>query len=399
MASYHSQEQTLAQLPTPSTEEVAHSGKLIEFIVDKIEQNNGVIAFREYMEYLLYTPGLGYYSAGLSKFGKDGDFVTAPEVSPLFGRTLANQCRQLFDQGCDTRILEFGAGSGKLCEQILSKLDKPVDYLILEISADLRARQQSYLKQKLTFESFDRITWLDKLPQNFNGVVLANEVLDAMPVSLVKKQQQWIELGIGFDGQRFCGRSYAESSDAVRAIQSIEDEHGLLPEGYLTEVNLNYRPWLKSLSEIGNQMVLLMIDYGYERAQYYHPERKRGTLICHYHHRVHDDALILPGLQDVTASVDFDAVAEAAIANGFEVAGLVTQAQFLLANGLLDDVGFSNASEDTLAQLDVSQQIKTLTLPDEMGEKFKVIGLVKNLDLDLPAFSSRRSLPVVNSNG
>ncbi|MDH5353483.1 MAG: SAM-dependent methyltransferase [Gammaproteobacteria bacterium] len=391
MASYHSQEQTLAQLPIPSAEEMAHSGKLIEVIVDKIARGNGSVPFSEYMECLLYTPGLGYYSAGLNKFGKQGDFVTAPEISPLFGRTIANQCQQVFDQGCETRILEFGAGSGKLCEQILSKLDNPVDYLILEISADLRLRQQTYLKEKLTFESFDRITWLDKLPQNFNGVIIANEVLDAMPVSLVKKQQQqWFELGVAFDDDRFNWCHFAEHSDAVSAIQSIEKDHGLLPDGYVTEVNLNYQPWLKSLSEIGNQMVLLIIDYGYEQAQYYHPERKRGTLICHYRHRVHDDTLILPGLQDVTASVDFDAVADAAIASGFEVAGLVTQSQFLLANGLLDEVGFNSTSEDTLAQLDISQQIKTLTLPDEMGEKFKVVGLVKNLDLDLPAFSMRR---------
>lgn len=369
---------------------MAHSEKLIEYIVDKIEQNNGVVAFSEYMEYLLYTPDLGYYSAGLSKFGRDGDFVTAPELSALFGRTLANQCQQIFDQGCDARVLEFGAGSGKLCEQILNKLDAPVDYFILEISADLKARQQTYLKEKLEFEIYDRITWLDRLPQNFNGVVLANEVLDAMPVSLVKKQQKWQELGVGFDGSRFYEHSYAGDSEAVRAIQGIEDEHGLLPDGYLTEINLNYEPWLKSLSEVSNQVVLLLIDYGYEQAQYYHPERKRGTLICHYHHRVHDDALILPGLQDVTASVDFDAVADGASAQGFEVAGLVTQSQFLLANGLLDEVGFNNTSEDTLAQLDVAQQIKTLTLPDEMGEKFKVIGLVKNLDIDLPAFSGRR---------
>lgn len=390
MASYHSDEQTLAQLPKPSAEEEIHSARLIEYIVDKIEQNNGVIAFRDYMDYLLYTPGLGYYSAGLSKFGQQGDFVTAPEISPLFGRTLANQCQQLFDQGCDARILEFGAGSGKLCEQILGKLEQPVDYYILEISGDLRARQQIWLKQKLNFEIYDRITWLDKLPRDFNGVALANEVLDAMPVSLVKKQQQWYELGIGFNGERFYRRNYADSSEAISAIQSIEDEHGLLPEGYLTEVNLNYRPWLKSISEVSNQVVLLMIDYGYEQAQYYHPERSCGTLICHYHHRAHDDALILPGLQDVTASVDFDAVADAAVACGFDLVGLVTQAQFLLANGLLDDVGISKSAEDTLAQLDVSQQIKKLTLADEMGDKFKVIGLVKNLELDLPAFSIRR---------
>jgi SAM-dependent MidA family methyltransferase len=391
MSSYHSQEQTLAQLPKPSAAEISHSEALIEFIVDKIRQGDGVIPFSEYMNYLLYTPGLGYYSADLAKFGKAGDFVTAPEISPLFGRTLARQCKQIFAQGCVARILEFGAGSGKLCEQILGRIDEPVEYSILELSADLRERQQIYLKQKLDFETFDRISWLDRLPRDFSGIVLANEVLDAMPVSLVKKHDHWCELGVGFDGERFCWRDYAvDSGEAVNAIQSIESAQGPLPEGYQTEINLNYRPWLSALSKNCNQVVIFLIDYGYERVAYYHPERVNGTLLCHYHHRAHDDALILPGLQDVTASVDFDAVADAAIDCGFELAGLLSQAQFLLQNGLLDEVGFGSSTEDTLAELDAAQQIKTLTLPGEMGEKFKVLGLIKNLELDLPAFISRR---------
>jgi SAM-dependent MidA family methyltransferase len=342
------------------------------------------------MNYLLYTPGLGYYSAGLSKFGQTGDFVTAPEISPLFGRTLAKQCKQIFEQGCVARILEFGAGSGKLCEQILGRIDSPVDYYILELSADLRERQQNHLKQKLDFETFEKISWLERLPVDFSGIVLANEVLDAMPVSLVKKHEQWHELGVGFNGASFCWRDYSAEGEAVSAIQSIEAEFGVLPQGYQTEVNLNYGPWLKALSENSKQVMVMLIDYGYERELYYHAERTRGTLLCHYHHRAHDDVLVLPGLQDVTASVDFDAFADAAIAAGFEIAGLVTQAHFLLTNGLLDEIGYGNSAEDTLAEMDAAQQIKTLTLPGEMGERFKVLGLTKNLELDLPAFISRR---------
>ncbi len=388
MSSYHPHDQTLAQLPNPSTEEVAHSSLLIEYIVDKIKQQNGVIAFSEYMNHLLYAPGLGYYSAGLAKFGKQGDFVTAPEISPLFGHSLANQCQQIFEQGCAPRILEFGAGSGKLCLHILEQLNKPLDYYILEISADLRERQQTFLRESLSFECFDRITWLDKLPISFDGIVIGNEVLDAMPVSLLEKNEQWRELGVGFDGERFCWRDYTDDGEAVRQIQVIDDALGPLPEGYRTEVNLNYRPWLQSLADVSNHVVILLIDYGYHQAEYYRAERARGTLLCHYHHRAHDDAFILPGLQDVTASVDFDAVANAAAASGFNIVGVAQQGHFLMQNGLLALASRGHPDGDTFAQLDLANQIKILTLPDEMGEKFKIIGLVKNLELELPALQA-----------
>lgn len=389
MSSYHPQVETLAQLPQPSSEEVQHSGRLIEFIIDRIKQNGGIIPFNEYMSHLLYTPGLGYYSAGLSKFGHAGDFVTAPEISPLFGRTLANQCQQLFDQACPSRILEFGAGSGKLCEQILGRLGELENYYILELSADLRARQQTYLKQSLPVELFDKISWLDSLPENFSGVVLANEVLDAMPVSRLQKNENWVELGVSFDGEKFVWVDFSDTGAAVSAMQVIEQQFGPYANGYTTEVNLNYLPWLKSLGESTDRVVALLIDYGYEQAQYYHPQRNRGTLLCHYHHRAHEDVFILPGLQDVTASVDFDAVADAALASGFDLAGLVSQSQFLMGNGLLDEVEYTASDGGTLAQLNIAQQIKTLTLPGEMGEKFKVIGLTKNLNIALPVFKGQ----------
>ncbi len=390
MSSYHSQEQTLAQLPTPSAEEISHSNRLIERVVNCIKQEKGVIAFSDYMQAMLYTPGLGYYSAGLYKFGEQGDFVTAPEISPLFGRCLAMQCQQLFDQGCANKILEFGAGSGRLCQHILEKLEKPVDYYILEVSADLRDRQQQLLRDQLPFEQLDRVTWLEELPGSFNGVVIANEVLDAMPASMLRKSKEWFEMGVGFDGRAFCWQNHATESKAVDAILAVEEELGSLPEGYQTEINLNYGPWFQALSKVGNQVVVLLIDYGYERAHYYHAERYKGTLLCHYHHRAHDDPFILPGLQDITVSVDFDAVADAAQASGFETIGLNSQAQFLLANGLLEEAGYRSTDADTVAQLDTAQQIKMLTLPEEMGERFKVIGFQKNLEIDVPALAMRR---------
>ena len=389
MPSYHPSEETLAHLPQPDPAEIQHSEKLVELIVREIEQRGGIIPFRDYMDLLLYAPGLGYYSAGLSKFGGDGDFVTSPEISPLFGRTLANQCQQMFDQGCHRHILEFGAGTGKLCEQILAKLESLDSYLILELSADLRQRQQHHLQETLPVEIFNRIIWLEKLPDNFDGVVLANEVLDAMPVSLLKKNIKWFELGVGFDGGRFIWKYLPETGEATTAIENLEAQFGPFDDGYTSEVNLNYRPWFKALAESSNQVAILIIDYGYECADYYHPQRQQGTLLCHYHHRVHSDPLILPGLQDITASVDFDAVAEAAECAGFDVLGLVSQSKFLLENGLLEEVGFSDPNDNTLVQLDIAQQIKTLTLPDEMGEKFKVIALTRNQHLRLPVFLSK----------
>ena len=390
MSSYHSQELTLAQLPTPSEEEILHSNQLIELVVDRIEQENGVISFSDYMQAMLYTPGLGYYSAGLYKFGEQGDFVTAPEISPLFGRCLAMQCQQLFDQGCVSKILEFGAGSGKLCLHMLEKFDRPIDYYILELSADLRDRQQQLLRDNLPFEQFDRVTWLEKLPIDFSGVVIANEVLDAMPASLLRKSKEWFEMGVGYDGKTFCWQNYATDSKAIDAILAVEEKVGTLAEGYQTEVNLNYGPWFQALSESGKQMVVLLVDYGHERKHYYQPDRYKGTLLCHYHHRAHDNALILPGLQDITISVDFDAVADAAESSGFKTIGMSSQAQFLLKNGLLEEAGYRSTESDTLMQLDTAQQIKMLTLPGEMGEIFKVIGFQKHLELDVPALAAGR---------
>jgi SAM-dependent MidA family methyltransferase len=388
MSSYHSEEQTLAQLPPPSPDEVAHSSQLVNFLIDKMESHGGNISFRDFMECALYQPGLGYYSAGLSKFGAEGDFVTAPEISVLFGNTLARQCESIFNQGCARNILEFGAGSGRLCQQLLTTLADACEYSILELSADLRHRQQAYLRSCLPTEVFDRIVWLDELPLAFNGIVLGNEVLDAMPVNLMTRDQDWYELGVKFDGNRFNWCRFADDNEAVAAMRTIESAHGTLPDGYTTEVNMNYRPWLNALRDCCNQVVVLMIDYGYEQAQYYHPQRSTGTLICHYRHRVHADPLVYPGLQDITASVDFDAFADAAIDCDFKICGLTTQGQFLLSGGLLEEVESTLRAGDTLSRVKLAQQIKTLTLPTEMGERFKVVGLQKNLDIEISAFSS-----------
>ena len=380
MSSYHSP----SPLPEPSAEQIAHSQRLIECIVEHINRSGGVISFADYMQHCLYEAGLGYYSAGAQKFGASGDFVTAPELSPLFSRTLARFAASLFDQGLSSQVLEIGAGSGRLCLDMIEHWQQQGvewdGYLILETSPDLQQRQRQLLAQQLDQPAMRKIHWLSEWPRSFNGLVLGNEVLDAMPLHVVLKQVQWQELGVAFDGERFQWREFSADSDAVQRMHIIDADNQLPPD-YCTEVNLLYEPWCQGLAQACDQAVVLLIDYGYEQAQYYHPARVSGTLQCFYQHRVHPDPFVYPGLQDITAFVDFDAFADAALNAGFMLDGLTTQAEFLMQNGLLElaDLG----SDDPMQQLAQAQQVKTLTLPAEMGEKFKVIGLHKNLELKL----------------
>jgi SAM-dependent MidA family methyltransferase len=380
MSSYHPSN----ELPQPSSEQTDHSIQLIEKIIHHIEQAGGVISFQEYMQHCLYEPGLGYYSAGSTKFGAAGDFVTAPEISSLFGQCIANQAAQLFDQGLQRQFLEFGAGTGKLCMDIVQQLNALgydwSTYHILETSADLQQRQQQYLQQHLSPDDLSKIHWLSQLPVNFNGLILGNEVLDAMPVNVVVKDQQWIELGVGFFDQKFQWLEYSRDSEAVQAIRVI-DQDDQLPQNYCTEINLNYAPWCRSVMQSCQQAVMLLIDYGYPREQYYHAARITGTLMCFYQHRSHPDPFIFPGLQDITAFVDFDAFADAASASGFKLMGMTTQAKFLMQTGLLDLLANSASGESD--HLALAQQVKTLTLPGEMGDKFKVVGLQTGLDLKI----------------
>lgn len=371
-------------LPEPDVDAVASSTQLIGRIVERIEQRNGVLRFDEYMQMALYEPGLGYYSSAV-EIGAAGDFVTAPQISPLFGDCIAHQIRSVVEQGCVPQILEFGAGNGHLCMQIMQAMPELERYLILDLSAGLRQRQQAYLKAHLDAEQYQKIMWLERLPTGFSGVVLANEVLDAMPVRLVEKQAPWCEFGVGFDGRGFEWQRISVDATLQAALVQLESKVGEFALGYRSEVNLNFGPWMQALAEACDQVIMLIIDYGFEQTDYYHPQRNQGTLICHYRHRVHQDPLIFPGLQDITAFVDFDAAADAGEAAGFTVSGLITQAEFLLANGLLEVAEQRSKAADTVMQFNLSQQIKTLTLPQEMGEKFKVLALQKALALDLPA--------------
>ncbi len=373
------------ELPLPDADAIEYSSRLIEAIVDRIEARDGVIGFDEYMQMALYEPGLGYYSGDSIKFGAFGDFVTAPEISPLFGGCMAHQARALIAQGCSASLLEFGAGSGRLCGQILQALPELERYLILDLSAELKRRQQYYLQNLLDPESFAKIEWLAELPRAFDGIVIANEMLDAMPVHVLRKDAGWVERGVGFDGEKFTWKDLAPRARALAVIGAIESRHGELPRDYQCEINLNLEPWFAALAQSCRSGAVIIVDYGYEQADYYSPRRHRGTLGCYYQHRLHFDPLILTGLQDITAFVDFDACADAAERHGFEPLGLVSQRRFLLANGLLEEAERLSETDDLHERLAVSQQVKTLTLPEEMGQQFKVLGLSKNISLDVPA--------------
>lgn len=376
-----------------SPDEQAHQAAVQACILREIRANGGQIGFDHYMELALYAPGLGYYSAGTQKFGAGGDFVTAPEVSPVFGRCLARQCKQIIEQLDHPQILEFGAGTGRLAADILRELSEldalPQHYLILELSGSLRHRQQELLRSECP-DLMDRIVWLDALPEDgFTGLVLANELLDAMPVSRFRMGHQGVEEESIREAESGLVSHWRPASVSVtKQVDRIQQQVGVLADGYLSEVNTGLAPWFSALSSAVEQGVVLLIDYGYTRAEYYHPERVQGTLICHHRHQVNTEPLVLAGLQDITASVDFTEVAESGVGSGFELAGYTTQAHFLIDAGLDACLGNSDP-DDVRAHLELMQGVKTLTLPTEMGERFKVIAFHKGMELDLMGFYSR----------
>lgn len=345
---------------------LAHSKKVAKYIKDIIAEN-GPISFCKFMDYALYAPGLGYYSVGTQKFGPQGDFVTAPEISSLFSRCLANYCMAYLKKHGGS-LFEFGAGTGVMAADILLWLAHheclPEKYYIMELSADLKARQKETLRKKIP-EFFDKIEWLDRLPaEPINAVVLANEVLDAMPVNKFK-----IQNGKIFEYYVDCKNDHFEwllepADDYLK--EQVEKLNIVEVDGYESEINLALLAWFSVVADMLDQGRVIIIDYGFLREEFYHPERNMGTLKCHYRHRSLDNPLQLVGIQDITAHVDFTAVGDAATANGFTVKQFSNQAKFLINNGLLE-LAQSNQTIET------AQKIKTLTLPGEMGEIFKVL--------------------------
>ena len=372
-------------LPPPSPEQLAHSTAVADAIRSEIAAQGGWIPFSRYMEIALYAPGLGYYSAGLQKFGAGGDFVTAPEISPLFGQTLARQVAQVLRLS-GGEVLELGAGTGKLAVQLLSELQRldilPQRYLILEVSAHLRAVQQETVERELPPELATRVEWLEALPEVFIGCMVGNEVLDALPVQVVALREEGLcERGVTVQDEGFVWRECPADEVLTELFQAKP-----LPYGMVTEMCPALPGLVASLAEIIQQGAILFIDYGFPRREYYHPQRTGGTLMCHYRHHAHDDPLLFPGLQDITAHVDFTAVAEAAVAHGLQVLGYTTQAQFLINAGITEVLSRTSPA-DTAAYLPRAAEAQKLLSPAEMGELFKVIALGKGIADPLGGFA------------
>jgi len=378
-----------SHLPEPSPSARKHSDALVEQIHSAIAKAGGAIDFAVFMQLALYAPGAGYYSGGLEKFGQDGDFTTAPEISPLFSQCVASQCAQVLAELDHADILEVGAGSGMMAATILITLEDcqqlPDRYYILELSAELRQRQAETIKL-ICPQCFDRVQWLDALPvSGFRGVVLGNELIDAMPVQRFVVEDGQIKEQVVISDEGELGLTTRAADDAlVATVRKIETELGEnFPDGYESEINSSADAWLHSVSEFLESGLVLLIDYGYTRREFYHQQRNTGTLMCHYQHRAHPDAMVLIGLQDITAHVDFTALAEVASKNELFVAGYTTQAHFLLSLGIEQRVA---KITDVNEQIKMTQQIKQLVLPSEMGELFKVIAFTRGLDIPLKGF-------------
>jgi SAM-dependent MidA family methyltransferase len=372
-------------LPQPSPEARDHSERLRRFIRDQIVAQGGWISFAEYMRHALYRPGLGYYSAGPHKLGEAGDFVTAPELSTLFGRTLAKQVAEVLSRSAP-HVLELGAGSGKLAVDILGELNRlgtlPDSYSILEVSPDLRARQQALIIEHVPLLA-DRVRWLDTLPETFSGAVIANEVMDALPVHLLHWRDSAItERGVAVSNDDFIWQEREIHDTALlSAAQNV-----MAADDTISELCLAARGLITSLAQTLNQGAMLFIDYGFGAREYFHPQRRGGTLMCHYRHYAHDDPFYLPGLQDITAHVNFTDIAECGIDAGLELLGYTSQAFFLINCGITELM--NEVSPDNLRDyLPLSSQLQKLTSPAEMGDLFKVIALGRNISEPLCGFA------------
>ncbi len=389
-------------LPKLSDIETSHSIRMLRRIHSEIEKTGGAISFARFMELALYEPALGYYCAGARKFGPDGDFITAPELSILFSRCLAHQCREILDQIGGGIILELGAGTGIMAAVILQELHTldtlPESYAILELSFELRMRQRQTIS-KLVPELLNRVIWLEQLPRSdIKGIVLGNEVLDALPVERFlitttgprRLGVAWTDMYTTTGSTNgLCWTECKEDQSIITTISKIEAELGYkLPENYVSEYAPQLTNWIYAISDMLTTGALIFIDYGYSRREYYHPDRADGTLLCHYRHHAHTDPFIFPGLQDITASVDFTALANIAQSINLNLAGYTSQNYFLFGCGimeLLSDVDITN----TFHYLEQARQVKLLTLPGEMGDRFKVICLTRGFDIPLRGFSIR----------
>lgn len=375
-------------LPTPSPDALAHSERLVRLIADEIADAGGWIPFSRYMERALYTPGLGYYSGGARKFGPGGDFITAPELTPLFGQALAVQVEDVMCLSAPG-LLEIGAGTGLLAADLLLELEHraalPERYAILELSGELRARQQETLNGKVPHLA-QRVCWLDRLPSRFEGAIVANEVLDVMPLHVVVSRPEGLfERGVTVDDQGHLRWADRPATGAIRhAAEALDLPRPEVGE-YVTELNLAARAWVSDWSERLERGALLLVDYGYPRAEYYLPSRSSGTLLCYYRHHAHADPFLWPGLNDITAFIDFTSIAEAAHDAGLDVLGYASQASFLFNCGILEALE-RRRPEGSADYIRAARAVQRLTTPQEMGELFKVLALGKGMSGRLIGF-------------
>lgn len=375
-------------LPVPAPEAAEHSHRLTALLRQRITEAGGWLSFADFMAITLYAPSLGYYAAGAHKFGAAGDFVTAPEMTGLFGQALARQVAEIMTASAPY-VLEVGAGSGRLAADLLAALaignTLPERYYILDVSPDLRERQRATLAAAVP-QLLNRVTWLDSLPEAFSGVVLGNELLDAMPAHIVAWRETGIHergVGIGADNQ-FIWLEQPAQGPLLQAAEEI-GQQCTLPPGYESELSLAVRAWT---AEWGRRLgcgALLLIDYGFPRREFYHPQRARGTLMCHYRHRAHPDPFFWPGLQDLTVHVDFTAVIAAGHAAGLELLGYANQGQFLINCGILNDL--AALPQGTQDYFRAAGAVGKLLMPHEMGELFKVIAIGRGLAEPLTGFS------------
>ena len=372
----------------------SRSQELSNLIQQKITDCNGWIDFATFMHMALYTPNLGYYSGGNVKFAHSvkggGDFITAPQISPLFSRTLARQAVQILNEtelnDQASNILELGAGTGRLAADLLIELEQinqlPAQYFILEVSGYLRQIQLETLQELLSPKLFERVVWLDTLPTDFFGLILGNEVLDAIPVHLIyQSEQRLLERGVAFE------QTFVWQDRPLTRVDLIKASPHDLPHDYLTEVCPAANGLIASLAQCLKQGVILMLDYGFGAAEYYHPQRNTGTLMCHYQHLAHSNPFINIGLQDLTAHVNFTAIAEIGLKNGLSLAGYCNQASFLMNSGILEILGETSPS-DIAAYMPLAAAVQKLLSPAEMGELFKVIALSKEFSGELIGFKS-----------
>ena len=381
----------MSEFPAADEYALSHSKELEKIIRRQIESEGGQISFAQFMQMVLYQPGFGYYSAGARKIGVGGDFTTAPEISSLFSICLARQCAEIIGELNGPIILELGAGTGVMACDVLTELEVlnvlPDQYYILEPSADLQQRQQQLLAERIP-GLLSIVSWLDSLPeQKFEGIILANEVIDAMPVQRFCIDNDSVdELFVEWRDDEFKWKRSPADTELETKVKSVL-QHSIsdYPDAYCSEVNSDLDNWIQSLADCLARGLMLFIDYGYSRHEYYHEQRTEGTLLCHYQHNVHSDPFLYVGLQDISSSVDFTAVGEAGLKAGLSVRGFTPQAYFLLGCGIEKIVEEHNY-EEVRDQLEASRQVKLLTMPDEMGERFKVIALGRNIDVPLCGF-------------